>query len=62
MNSNESSWTPNSPRPSTFAEKLKQKQLGTGQRIVTQPTEMMKQDDKSQNKGKFAILAIIIES
>ena len=62
MNSKESSCAPNSPRPLTFAEKLKQKQLGTSQRNVTHPTELIKQDDPSQNKGKFKILEIIIES
>ena len=62
MNAKESSLAPNSPRPLTFAEKLKQKQVGTGQRIITHPIEMIKQDDPSQNKGKFKILEIIIES
>ena len=62
MNLKECSWRTNSPRPLTFAEKLKQKQHVTSHRIVTHPTEMIKQDDQTQDKGKLAILAIIIES
>ena len=58
MNSKEGSCAPNSLRPLTFAEKLKQKQYVTSQRIVTPPTEIIKQDDQSQNKGKFSIFEI----